>query len=134
MNKDRLLSILDHIYWEEFDPAYDLFRCHYSNAWVERRDAIFLPGVLPHVKIQYLCHPMGKFPRKQSVRRFHENEQNCNTCRYLTRTPFDKSRAHGLFPGLCHNEARIPLYPRGGEHIMFAPDDCMLQSCHEIRG
>lgn len=121
--------------YPEYEEKYDLAICHYTGALVQRNEAIVLGAVIPQVSISYLCHPLAIDVRKQSVKDFQEYEQNCNTCRHLERVEFDRKywKASGLMPGKCANESRNPLYPRDGNQILFAPDDCMLQQCYEGR-
>ena len=116
----------------EADEQYDLVVCHYTGALIPRIEAIILGAVIPQTPISYLCHPLARDTRKQSVRCFQDYEQNCNTCKHLIRVPFKKDTS-GLQPGQCFNEQRQPLYPREGNNILFAPDDCMLQPCYEGR-
>jgi len=128
------VDVLDTPY-PEADEQYDLVVCHYTKALIPRKEANVLGAVVPQVSISYLCHPLAGEARKRSVRYFQEYEQNCNTCRHLKRVEFDRKywRASGLQPGGCLSEARNPLYPREGNAILFAPDDCMLQSCYKGR-
>ncbi len=119
----------------ECSPEYDLCLCPQTGAVFERRDGIVLGSIIPNVLSNNLCHPNGYSRWKYSKQLFDESEQNCNTCAHLTRVPFVKRGfvISGLMPGKCSNIDRNPLYPRGGEDILFAPDDCMLQSCYRNR-
>lgn len=121
--------------YPESDDQYDLAVCHYTGALIQRNEGIVLGAVVPQVNVSYLCHPLAVDARKREVLLFQVSEQNCNTCRYLKRVKFERSywKQSGLMPGECLNEARQPLYPREGNSILFAPDDCMLQPCHEQR-
>lgn len=134
-NKTRVQVDALDIQYPEADEQYDLVVCHYTKAMIPRKEAVVLGAVIPQVHVSYLCHPLAGDARKLSVQCLQEFEQNCNTCRHLRRVDFNRARwkASGLQPGECLNEARKPLYPRGGDKILFAPDDCMLQACYEGR-
>ena len=121
--------------WPEACEEDDLIQCHYTGAMIARREAIRLGPIIPQVNVTYICHPLAADARKASLQLFYETEQNCNTCRFLIRVPFDRrsARISGLMPGKCNHPSSTPLYPKGGDNIMFAPDDCMLQPCYEQR-
>lgn len=121
--------------YPEADEQYDMVVCHYSRALIPRREAIVLGAILPTVATSFMCHPLAVEKRKWSMHAFHEHEQNCNTCRYLQRVPFNKAQRgpQGLMHGECSNDNRQPVYPQGGNKVAFHPDDCMLQPCYEGR-
>ena len=120
--------------YPESDDQYALCICIYTHMLFVRKEGIVLGPIVPQATKSYLCHPLAGSRRKGSIRQFQEYEQNCNTCKYLLRLPFGwKEKNAGLHPGECLNEKRKPLYPCGSNKIMFAPDDCMLQSCYESR-
>ena len=130
--KTTVRAVIADTPYLESDETYDVVICHYTKALFSRNEGIILGAVVPQVSISYLCHPFATEARKSSVKAFNSFEKNCNTCKHLTRVPFVKD-ASGLHPGKCGNGNRKPLYPRGGENIMFAPEDCMLQDCYEER-
>ena len=107
-------------------------KCHYSGKWFLRRNGIWLGAIIPQVKVRYLCHPKyGKAARKESKRLFDASERNCNTCKYLVRTPF-KADGSGLQPGVCTSESfdsEHHPYWKGSHSILFSPDDYMGMSC-----
>lgn len=124
--------------WIQVNTAGDLCVCHYTGKLFPFEDGIVLGAVLPQVKISYWCCKDGaESARKKSIKAFQEVEQNCNTCRHLERVQFNKQdirwRQTGLQPGICNHPSPSPLYPDGGNSILFAPDDCMLQPCYEGR-
>ena len=132
------VNVIHEIYptpFPESEEEYDLCVCHYSGGLVTRKDSIPLGSVIPQAGVSYVCHPLGIESRKESVKSFNENEQNCNTCQHLKRVPFDKRSfsVSGLMPGICLHQNPTPLYPGDGNNIMFAPDDCMLQECYSSR-
>ena len=134
-NKTRVtVEVLDTPY-PEADEQYDLVQCPYTKLLVTRKDAVVLGSVLPQVKVSSLCHPLAVVVRKHSIEALQELDQNCNTCKHLKRVEFDRAewKPSGLMPGECKNPKRKPLYPRDGNKILFAPDDCMLQDCYEGR-
>lgn len=107
-------------------------KCHYSGKWFLRRNGVWLGATIPQAKVRYLCHPKyGKAARKESKRLFDASERNCNTCKYLVRTPF-KADSSGLQSGVCSSESfdyQHHPYWKGGYLISFAPDDYMGMSC-----
>ena len=131
-------NLISEIYptpFPESEEEYDLCVCHYSAGLIVRKDSIVLGPVIPQAPMPYVCHPLANDARKRSIVLFNETEQNCNTCKYLQRVPFDRRSfsVSGLMPGICLHSNPEPLYPVDGNKIMFAPDDCMLQECYSSR-
>jgi hypothetical protein len=121
--------------YPESDDQYDLCVCEYTGALISRNESIILGAIIPQAAISYLCHPLAVGSRNESIHAFNEMEQNCNTCQYLQRVDFDRKdwKSSGLMPGKCLNKHRKPLYPQGGDNILFSPEDCMSQSCYKQR-
>ena len=130
----RIPTLIDVVH-EDFAEEYDYCSCHYTGGRFFRNEGISLGAVIPQAPYSRLCHPLANETRKRSVRIFHESEQNCNSCKFLERVPFDKQVfiTTGLMPGKCLNENRKPVYPQEGNQILFAPDDWMGQECYQSR-
>lgn len=63
---------------------------------------------------------------KEEIKRFNENDENCNTCAHLLRTKHVKCQS-GFLQGRCKKKD-IP--------IKFHPEDCMFpinRNCYEHR-
>ena len=88
---------------------------------------------MPGVKARYPTTKGGLDVRKINVQWFNEFEQNCNTCKNLTRVPHAK-RLDGLLLGRCSAKNKASTgYSEYAGVIKFHPDDSMHMPCYEPR-
>lgn len=105
------------------DFGTGMYACKYATEPVPADNVLVVGAIIPGCKGKTLIPntPEGRAKHKQSIKWFHENEQNCNTCKNLVRTPHEK-RSDGFLEGMC-----------GGSPISFHPDDWMGKECYVPR-
>src|SRR5882762_10836245 len=106
------------------DYGRAVYRCHYSSKMIFLPEGIISGGVMPGIKVKYLCHPDHKATKKQSQIAFNDMDENCNTCKNLQRIKHAKNDQGFLF-GECKKQDNKP--------IKFHPDDWMGMLCYENR-
>lgn len=105
----------------------------YDPRYLSINNAVIIGSTIPGLNIQYLIHKDKLERHKLSVKRFHESEQNCNTCKFLTRINHLKSSS-GFLHGKCENTVcNNNLYGSTKEHMIFHPDDPMHMECYQPR-
>ncbi len=107
------------------DYGNGVYRCRYTSAIMWPEECVVAPALIPGVRHRMFMASTteAKAKHKSSVRAFHENDANCNTCRHLIRSSHEKNSAGFLF-GKC---------AATGDALMFHPDDAMLKSCWTAR-
>lgn len=125
-------------------PVGDLYECRYGGGVAVEKYFTFVAMIVPQVSGSEAMKdtPTSKAARKESVRRFHEVDANCNTCRHFSRLHADNARgssaAANFVYGDCLNHEgtpeRSPYY--GRQHtfqIMTHVADFVGMPCYEGR-
>lgn len=121
-----------HIYHAEVNNIFSCFVVEGAK-FLFSDNAVKVGPTIPGVKTQYLIHKDELESHKQSIKLFHESEQNCNTCIFLERITHPKDSS-GFLYGKCKNSrCENTLYNSTKEHMMFHPDDPMHMSCYQAR-
>lgn len=121
------------------DFGTNVYACFYTGILVWADRAVVIGAIIPRVKTCYVIAMTdeAKNAHKASGIAFHENEANCNTCRFLKRVKHNKNVA-GFLYGRCTsslpNIEANPYFNRmEGDVMMFHPEDPMNMPCYVPR-